>query len=203
MNMDKTTPYADLLQTFAEAGLPVPPIPSDIRPRLAYLEPWCWATYDIDPGALYVFGSDYLAAVSEEAVVEDHVGICHVGHGLNSYGLHYLLMRGPLRVITQFAWGGVYMDAAEVGSDIAESFLRIRDLLRIIDWRREAGQMIDAYPRITLAYSSFRGVAHYQVSQALGDGFDLTDWVRCGGRAELFEAADRAVRQELVPEYPW
>ena len=42
---------------------------------------------------------------------ERRFGICHSGHGVNSYGLTIVRCEPPLACAVQTGWGGVYMDA--------------------------------------------------------------------------------------------
>ncbi len=79
--------FGDLVRTFDEAKLELPPIPEQLRPRLRRLGPWVWATRSIEPDGMYMF-REYVAELFREPV-DDYVAVSHAGHGTNSYGLSY------------------------------------------------------------------------------------------------------------------
>lgn len=69
-------------------------------------------------------------------VVADHVTISHGGHGINSYALTWRMAYGPLAMVVQDGWGGVYMGSAANGR-LAELFDRVGQLITIADARIE------------------------------------------------------------------
>jgi len=101
--------WADLTATLTDAKLPTPPVPDAMRAAMVRYDRWHWGTRAHDRHELYMFGPDL---VETFARAEDHVVVSHGGHGVNSYALTYGLVHRGLVLLTQVAWGGVYMDPA-------------------------------------------------------------------------------------------
>ena len=80
-----------IAETFREAGLPAPPIPSRFESSLQDLGPWWFATNDVSPAAMYLFDTDFLLTLLS-GQFDDFVAVSHAGHGANSYALSYFLM---------------------------------------------------------------------------------------------------------------
>lgn len=103
---------ADLEATFAVEGLGRPPVPLALRARLRRLGDWCWSTRaDVDGGRMYGFGEYEHEALTGEP--GNYVAVSHGGHGINSYGITYLLVYGRLTVLAQAPWGGAYHSSEE------------------------------------------------------------------------------------------
>ncbi len=150
--------WDELVATFTSSGLPVPPVPESLRPALRAPSPWCWTTRDIDPFQMYMFAPEYLADVVAGRV-PDYVAVSHAGHGTNSYAINYHLVHGPLAVIMQIGWGGVYTDNAAAAA-------RLGDL-----WRRCDALLARPAPdtRIVCVFSALRGVSACGPVPADGD----------------------------------
>jgi hypothetical protein len=104
-----------IAETFREAGLPAPPIPSRFESSLQDLGPWWFATNDVSPVSMYLFETDFLLTLLT-GQFDDFVAVSHAGHGANSYALSYFLLDGPRALFLQTAWGGVYTDAEKAAS---------------------------------------------------------------------------------------
>src|SRR5687768_10650120 len=48
--------FDDMVATLRHAGLPPPPVPHALRTSVQRIQTWCWATRDIDPMSMYLFG---------------------------------------------------------------------------------------------------------------------------------------------------
>jgi hypothetical protein len=191
--------YDDLVATLLEAPLARPPVPVPFRRHLKRRAPWVWSTRPIDSMDMYMF-----RRYVEEALagpVDDYLAISHAGHGVNSYGLNYHLVYGPLALFTQNGWGGGYMDTAESQARVAETFRLAADLVASVERRRSASR---EKPRVQLvvAFSDFRSVSWWRLRSA--------EPVAAPGRAQgpadagelspgsLFDEAAAALR-ELLP----
>jgi len=183
------TAFADLLAVFSAEGLPPPPIPEEFASALRPQGPWCWATRQIDPFAMYLFEAYPVELVASGS--RNYVGISHAGHGANSYGVNYHLVRGPLALFCQAGWGGVYMDAAETTSEVRELLDRCAALIKVA---REAEETRwNGRGRLVVRHSPFRGISTLGwLPEPIGTEDSAIRWLR--GRpptADVFLAATR------------
>ena len=113
---------AMLRRELGGAGLAVPEIAERFARarRLRRYGDWSYASKPLpDPF------EDYLFDVSAEGLlgpVQEQLAISHAGHGINSYALNLRLAVGPVAVMAQVGWGGVYSpeDADEEWSALAD-----------------------------------------------------------------------------------
>lgn len=177
-----THAWDDLVATFTASGLPVPPVPEPLRPALQAPQPWCWTTRDIDPVRMYLFDAGFLADILAGRV-EDHVAVSHAGHGINSYAVNYHLVYGPLAVLMQVGWGGVYTDNAAAAARLGELWRRCDALLT-----RPAP---DGGGRVVCVFSELRGVS--ACGPVPPGGGDAHDFLAAHGTAgdAAFDAARR------------
>lgn len=133
-----TTPLA--IQTieclFAEAGLTVPLIPTDLASQLLEQHHWCFST---KPLARSPYAFEEYVREGTKADVKDYLVLAHAGHGVNSYALSYYLVRKPLRLFLQVAWGGVYMEETEARVDVNRCFDLTHRLTAAVDLARDGG----------------------------------------------------------------
>ena len=94
---------------YRDAGLRLPPIPTELAPKLEEVAEWLFATGDIDVMDLVGFVQ---AARQPEA--EPEVAFGHVGHGVASWFLCYRLIIDPLAVFVRQRFGAA-MDGTEEG----------------------------------------------------------------------------------------
>lgn len=127
---DRPTPGLTALRTtLAQAELAQPPIPALFWPLLQTFRPWWFGTRKTD--GLYQYAG-LLHAEADRADVPDYVIVGHAGHGMNSYALHYFLRHGPLLVLLELGFGGVYTDAELARGWIAEAFAAADALIAAI-----------------------------------------------------------------------
>jgi hypothetical protein len=153
--------WVDLCMTFGESGLSVPPIPKDHRDRLVAQGEWFWSTRaDINAMNMYRF------RYANEIVtgpVDEYSAVSHSGHGVTSYGINVSIVKGPLAVVFQHSWGGVYnrrvMEFARLAACFFEMRLLFDSALHNCD---------DTTLAHLVTWSGFRGVAEYWAKNEIG-----------------------------------
>jgi hypothetical protein len=93
---------------FEREGLDFPNAADDLVAGLNELGPYLWATDRTATSKDYYLLHPPGALFGEPA--QRRFGICHSGHGVNSYGLTIVRSEPPLACAVQTGWGGVYMD---------------------------------------------------------------------------------------------
>ena len=123
-----------MASTMEESGLAAPWVPATLMPALRQTESWLWTTQEYGPTRV----DDYLMKSAEllEGVVEDHIAVSHGGHGISSYAVTWRMVWGPLALVVQGGWGGVYTDSS-AARRLAELFDRVTGLAKIADARVE------------------------------------------------------------------
>jgi len=134
--------------------------------------------------------------------VDDYLAISHAGHGVNSYGLNYHLVCGPLALFTQNSWGGVYTDPAESRAGVAATLRFAAELVASAE-RHRLAERERSRAQLVVAFSDFRSVSWWRLRS--------TELVSNPGRAHqradagelslgsLFAEASAALRQLLAP----
>jgi hypothetical protein len=135
---------------FHKAGLAFPTIPEELAAQLRELGRWLFSTRPVDIWPYDL--QDYVREV-EETQVEDYALLCHSGHGVNSYALHYYLVHGSLHMFLQLGWGGIYMDGEAKAATIRDCF-SMAD--RIVPAAQSTGRF-QAGERLTIVASDFGG----------------------------------------------
>lgn len=159
---------------FAAARLPFPPVPAELEAGFRAIDKW---DYHSGPG----LGMPYnLRACVEAACLPDRPSslvLAHAGHGINSYAMHYYLVRGALRLLLQIGWGGVYMQHDKCAAEMLECY----DTARLL---------IDAMAR---AEASGRlGGGRYLL--VVGSNFYGSSWCAPGGQKLRFSTPIEALR---------
>jgi hypothetical protein len=108
--------YPTMVEQFATCGLGAPHVPQSLKPALAHFDTWWWTTDDEEdtpsPDADYIMATAWL-----EGPVPDHLSVSHAGHGVNSYALTWRMAYGPVAMLVQAPYGGIYdNEAASVGA---------------------------------------------------------------------------------------
>lgn len=175
--------------TLAKAGLDLPPIPPDLAPDFRERGRWNFATSAAPKGRAYFF-VEYVQMVCRQAG-PPFVVLEHSGHGINSYGLHYVLVWGPLRLFLQLGFGGVYMDPEDTGIHINECFRLAHELVDAVAAPRQAGCLSTSDP-LVVAVSDFRRWHRFEHGKPL----DLDDKIPYDiPRVLLLEALKRVGAQ--------
>ena len=109
----------DARRLFATEGLAVPTIPPPLARRLERKSPWMFSTREL-PESVY-FMRSYVEELHASGIA-DYAVLCHDGHGINSYAVHYFLVYGPIRLLLQLPWGNVYEDKAAATATVNDCF---------------------------------------------------------------------------------
>jgi len=99
---------------------------------------------------MYFFERYPLEALTTDP--EPYFTVSHGGHGVNSYALSYHLAIPGLTLVTQYGWGGAYMDNEAAGRDISRTFDRAGEVVEAILARTETNT------RLVVIESDIRGV---------------------------------------------
>jgi len=186
----KSAGVATARATLAKEGLILPPIPADLSGNFAERGPWNFATAAAPQDSPYMF-EDYVQRVSSQAG-NDFVALQHDGHGINSYGLHYVLVWGPLRLFLQLGYGGVYMNVEATKIHINKCFKLAHELVDAVTTAREAGRLSTSDP-LVIAASDFRSWHRFDHGESIdinvGRTYDLPpillqqalNWVKAQG----------------------
>ena len=122
-------------QRFAEAKLPFPPIPEEMKPSFTVISDFFFGTR---PDATDLYGLlDYVEEVATKPV-DDYLLIGHDGRGTSSYAIHYYLVRGPVALFVQRAWGGLHDEPKLAARILEHDLMEVAELLPAIDAARES-----------------------------------------------------------------
>jgi hypothetical protein len=166
--------------TFGESGLSVPPIPKSHQERLITQGKWFWSTRP-DITAMNMYRFRYAKEIVS-GPVDDYSAVSHSGHGVNSYSINVSIVKGPLAVVFQHPWGGVYARPVMEFARIAACFFEMRLL-----FDSTLANCDDTTLAHLVTWSSFRGVAQYWAKNELGT------WARADARPPMvrFDADER------------
>jgi hypothetical protein len=117
----------DARKRFAESGLVFPEIPEDLAGRLKEQDDWVYGTRAVEEPA-YEF--EYYMNELDDDSVQDYAILSHEGHGMNSYALQYYLSKGPLHMLLQLSWGGVYMEEPATTERVNRCFTLANEIMR-------------------------------------------------------------------------
>jgi hypothetical protein len=109
------TDHEKARRLFQTAGLAFPEIPEELAAKLRERGEWLFSTREIE---ISPYNLQHYVEESDGTLVDDYAILCHSGHAVNSYAIHYYLVRGELRLFLQLGWGGVYMDVQKSAADI-------------------------------------------------------------------------------------
>jgi hypothetical protein len=123
-------------QLFAQAGLPFPFIPPEMRETFEKIEDWVYGTRLKIPW-LYEIRQYATEAITTD--IADYLLLGHAGHGIQSWAMHYYLVRGPLALFLQIAWGGAYTDEEKAIGQISTRFAQANDLIQKVEEARQKG----------------------------------------------------------------
>ena len=117
----------DLVSLCAQTGMPLPPIPRDLAPRLARCpndEHWggdTWATYRVKTRPYFM--ERHVGEVTRPTCPRVLVGID--GHGMASYGWHVYLVHGSLAAFLKIGYPRIgYLSNSVFELEVAQAMLR-------------------------------------------------------------------------------
>jgi len=122
---------AEASEMFTRMGLPIPPIPNSFKSQLSACGDFCFSTRPIDPVLMYMFDKYLSEALTGNA--GDYLAFSHSGHGANSYALNYHIVHGPLVLMVQAGFGGIYMDKSITTRLVTSLFDRCHALMIAMD----------------------------------------------------------------------
>jgi hypothetical protein len=146
----KASDLAKARQVFRDEGLSFPTIPEELAAQLKELGPWLFSTRPI---GVTPYNLEYYVHEAERTRVKDYALLCHDGHGINSYAIHYYLVQSSLRMFLQLGWGGVYTDAKAAAALIRDCFSAADQIVTEV---QEVGRSL-AGERLTIVVSQFYG----------------------------------------------
>jgi hypothetical protein len=155
-------------QRFVEAGLALPSVPAEMRNRIARIEDWVYGTRP-DVPSLYDLG--WFVREVGMASVADYVMFGHAGHGINSYAMHYYLVRGPLALFLQLSWGGAYESGTEATRAVTARFAEAERLIDAVESADRQGRFAPGERFIVMA-SDYHG-ARWRRLQGITDALRL------------------------------
>ena len=137
---------------FEQVGLDLPPIPEELRKTFKERKAWCFSSR---PVKMWPYRFDDYVEEAHSKRPSDYVLVAHAGHGVNSYAIHYYLVRGPLNLFLQLAWGGIYEDQRKTTAAVNKCFKLAGTLLQVFEKNRQK----DLHPsdRIMIVASDFYG----------------------------------------------
>lgn len=116
-------------QLFAQAGIPLPFIPAEMQKTFTKIEDWVYGTRSKIPWLYEI--RQYVQEVSTTPV-DDYLLLGHAGHGTQSWAMHYYLVRGPLALFLQIAWGGAYTDEDKAVQEMSARFTQAEELIQAV-----------------------------------------------------------------------
>jgi hypothetical protein len=135
---DEDAPDAVLIQafeTYADAGLRLPPVPHSLVAALDDDGEWFYATAACD-----LTDREAFLDRARAAEADPFVAFGHVGHGQASWYLCYQLVDGPLAVFVRQRYGSPYEDG-ETERDIVNAVMeRIEELVVYADAAAASGR---------------------------------------------------------------
>lgn len=139
---------------FTKAGLAFPPIPEELAPHFERRDDWCFSSRPVTHSP---YDIDSYVNEATTGTVQDYVLLAHAGHGINSYAIHYYLVRGPLQLFLQVAWGGAYMDKLETTANVNECFKAARELIQAVAMATKRGHLRSGDRLMVVAADFYRG----------------------------------------------
>lgn len=89
--------------------------------------------------------------------MEDYLLLGHAGHGVNSWAIHYYLVRGPLALFIQVGFGGAYIKRDSSVQKLTAAFIKAQELIRRFEKAQDAGWLSSASQRWVVVASDFYG----------------------------------------------
>ena len=125
-----TNPAIEQARRFFETrGLKLPYIPPELTERFAHISGGVFGTRRDLPGPYHI--DAFIQEVCRKEVA-DYLILGHDGRGINSYAMHYYLVRGSLALFIQIGWGGVYTDEEASTLKVSTEFARAEELVEAV-----------------------------------------------------------------------
>ena len=148
MSKGRNREYGRLEAMLADAGLSMPPMPSDAETRLKEREDDCFSTRAFKESPVNI---QHYVRKAITGASPDYVLVARAGHGSGACALHYFLVQGPLQLFLQLACGSAEaQDRAAVMA--AECFGLARELVAAVPRALRAG-LLPAAGRLTVVAS--------------------------------------------------
>jgi len=160
-------------QLFSHEGIPFPFIPPEMRLAFAELSEWVYGTR---PDAPWLY--EIRKYVKEAATIRmaDYLLLGHAGHGIQSYAMHYYVVRGPLALFLQIAWGGVYMDKDEAARNMEVRYTQAEEIIRAVEVSQRKN-LFRPEERLIISASDFYGSSWTWIDSVLDeDSFNRSTW---------------------------
>jgi hypothetical protein len=168
-----------------DAGLDCPPIPGELASRFARRADWCFSTRPVDHSP---YDLEHYVTESRQPL-SDYVLIAHAGHGVNSYAIHYYLVRGRLRLFLQLGWGGIYMDKAASTEAANGCIRRARKLVEAAQGVVLGGRLLSQQQLVVVGSDFYGGFCALPGEPQP----DRRSWGASGKRS-VADVIDRAIR---------
>lgn len=150
-------------QLLASEGLPLPYVPAELQPAVRQIRAWVYGTR---PDTLGLYDVRAYGLEAGTTPVADYVLFGHAGHGLDSYAIHYYLVRGPLALLVQVAWGGVYTDRRRATEAVAGRLAQAEALAHAVEAAQQRGHF-QAGERLVVVAADFFQAAWRRVPGVL------------------------------------
>ncbi len=121
--------FQEAKQLYRANSLPFPPIPAELGQQVVRISEWVYGTRTDVPSPYLM--EAYIRELSE-GVPQDYAVFGHAGHGSMSYGLHFHLVRGPLALFLQHAWGNADSDPVQDAEYIARDYALADQIIQAV-----------------------------------------------------------------------
>ena len=147
------------LQEWQVSGIGRPFVPEEFAEHLEILEEWSWGCLPSRNSRAEKPGAPVDAYMQHPEATRFLAGdwrpryhVCHAGHGVNSYGMNYVIVTDRLAIVAQAGWGGIYMNPLKSAAAVVDLSADLADLFRF-------AQSIREWPggRLLVVHSDFRG----------------------------------------------
>lgn len=119
----------EMWSRLAEAGVPPPPVPTELVPRIRLVAEGHWATFDVDPLDLFVLRPFVQWAICDW---DRRPAFLFGRYDSPARGsmLSLFVARGPVAVIVQHPWDDGELDPVQSAADVAACYEATRLLLK-------------------------------------------------------------------------
>ncbi len=165
------------------AGLPFPPIPSQLVDQFVEVENWVYGTRSDHP---FIYDIDWFIEEAVKQQSANYVLLGHSGHGVNSWAIHYYLVQGQLALFIQVGWGGAYgtpQDSANACALLERLQTEGHHLSELV-----AAGKVAPDERLIVVASTFYGGQWLRVDRTVN--LDHQPWQQCQPET-VIEAASR------------